>query len=307
MAQTDDSAKQIVIALMKDAVPERLAELNALWTKYNPTVKILNASGAISLRANKDSIEFDTNTMNAFWLIGFGGWKAIECYSPLVICSTATGIPLADLINRDEGLQDVERSYKERLAAVQNLIKAKSNTAAPWPPDLPRPGVDRNAFSDPQFKVAFDLTSLAIAFALFHEFHHVMLYRDGNRHNDLREEEMSCDVWGRTFMTAKLAAYAQPNGREYRQVLRIRSMGLALAALILHEITPALEHGGNKSYFAVSDRLKALLDNTPLPSDDHFWVFAASLLIGIYRQKQIRFDDSARNAAEMARCLLAGL
>jgi hypothetical protein len=58
-----------------------------------------------------------------------------------------------------------------------------------------------------------------------------MLDPDGRRHDDLREEEMACDVWAREFMTVKLAAYAQDHAHRYREVLRKRLMGFALAAL----------------------------------------------------------------------------
>jgi hypothetical protein len=84
-------------------------------------------------------------------------------------------------------------------------------------------------------------------------------------------------------------------------------MGLALAALILHEITPVWDHGGNRQYFSVADRLRALLENTPLPRNDHFWILAASLLIGIFRQKNIPIDAPAMSAAELAAYLLERL
>ena len=82
-------------------------------------------------------------------------------------------------------------------------------------------------------------------------------------------------------------------------------MGLALAALILHEITPVWDHGGNQLYFSVADRMQAILDNTPLPENDHFWVFVASLLIGIFRQKHVPIDAPPMSAYELARYLIA--
>ncbi len=149
---------------------------------------------------------------------------------------------------------------------------------------------------------------MAVAFTLFHEFRHVMLDRDGMRHKDLREEELSCDAWARDFLTAKLAAYATDHGHDYEEVLAKRSMGLALAALILYEITPFWDHGGNQQYFSVAVRLQAILENTPLPPDSHFWVFTASLLIGILRQKHISLDDvSSTSALELTRALLGKL
>ena len=188
--------------------------------------------------------------MDVFWLIGFGGWNAIECYSPHVVWSAASGQTVADLIRADQGLDDVERAYKERRGAAQTLIDAPDLDSAPWPPDLPRPSADRDALNDPQYRGAFDLTCLAVAFTLFHEFRHVMLDRVKARHDDRREEELACDVWAREFMTANLASYAEAHGHSFQDVLQKRSMGFALAALILHEITPVWDHGGNQEWAA---------------------------------------------------------
>ena len=244
--------------------------------------------------------------MDVFWLIAFAGWKAIECYSPLVICSAESGQKIADLIKADGGLDQVERAYKERRASVQALIEAIDPALVPWPPDIPRPSADRDALDDAQYKSAFDLTCLAVAFTLFHEFRHVILDRDNSRPADLREEELACDVWAREFMTVKLAAYAEENGHDYHEVLRKRSMGFALTALILHEITPWWDHGGNKAYFSVAIRLQTILDNTPLPENDYFWVFAASLLLGILRQKNASIDPPTMSAHSLT-CALIGM
>ncbi len=77
---------------------------------------------------------------------------------------------MADLVTRDEGLSEVERDYKERRAAAQTLLEARDAESAPWPPDMPRPGVDRDAFCSDQYKVAFDLSCVAAGFAFFMSF-----------------------------------------------------------------------------------------------------------------------------------------
>lgn len=223
----------------------------------------------------------------------------IERY-PILICIERD-------VRADEGLGEVERAYKERISAVQSLIAAPDSASSPWPPDLPRPSADRDALEDTEYKAAFDLSCLATAYTFFHEFRHVMLDRDNERPRDLREEEMGCDVWARSFMTAHLAQYASDNEHRYQEVLRKRSMGLALAALILHEITPVWEHGGNCQYFSLTDRLQALLDNTPLPENDRFWVFAASLLIGILRQRHVAIDAPFMGARDLVHYLFAKL
>lgn len=91
----------------------------------------------------------------------------------------------------------------------------------------------------------------------------------------------------------------------YSEVLNKRSMGLALAALILHEITPQIEQGGNKQYFPLAARLQAMVDNTPLPPDSHFWIFAASLLIGIQRQRFVPIVLTSKDPLELPRDLIA--
>lgn len=308
MTKIHMSPKGVVITLMKGTAPERTDEIASLWEKYDPQVVLVTDAGHVTLNADKNRIAFDIKTMEVFWLIGFAGWRAIECYSPHVVVSTSTGQTIADLIKSDHGLTDVELAYKERRAAAQTLIAAVDPNSAPWPPDLPRPTPDRDLLDDAEYKTPFDLTCTAVAFTLFHEFRHVMLDRDGLRHRDVREEELACDAWAREFLTAKLADYARDHEHEYHEVLAKRSMGLALAALILHEITPFWDHGGNQQYFSVAARLQAILDNTSLPENNHFWVFAASLLIGIARQKNISLDDvPAMSALELTRALIGKL
>jgi hypothetical protein len=134
-----------------------------------------------------------------------------------------------------------------------------------------------------------------------------MLDNEKRRPKDRREEELACDVWARDFMTAKVDAYARLKGHDYHEVLRLRSMGFGLAALILHEITPVWNHGGSEDYFSVATRMEAILNNTPLPDHDHFWNFTASLLLGIFRQNHSPVDAPSVSAKELTRYLIGKL
>lgn len=131
-----------------------------------------------------------------------------------------------------------------------------------------------------------------------------MLDADGKRPTDRREEEMACDVWAREFMTVKIGEYVKKSGASYEKILRKRSMGFALASLILHDITPVLDHGGTTEYFSLSDRMKAILGNTALPDDDRFWIFTASLLLGVFRQKGTSFDTAVRSPKKLSEYLV---
>ncbi len=287
---------------MKGAVPERANDIALLWERYHPKVAVVENRSGITLDATRERIEFSPKIVDVFWLIGFSGWRAIECYSPHVILSAACGRKLQQLFDDDGELPDVERAYMERLATARNLIEQQEIDDAPWPDDLPRPVSDRNVLDSNQHKSAFDLVLIALTFAFSHELRHVMLDFDKARPSDRREEELQCDVWAREFMTAKLENYAREHKLDYHEVLRKRSMGLAMAALILHELTP--KHGFNSHYFSIRTRLTALLSETKLPDNDHFWRFVAALLVGIFRREHHAFALPPMSARLLADHLL---
>jgi hypothetical protein len=80
------------------------------------------------------------------------------------------------------------------MAAAQALIAATTTSDINWPPDIPQPQADRNAFLNDQDKVAFDLSLLALASAFLHELKHVIYLNDKNEPDTLPEEEIGCDV-----------------------------------------------------------------------------------------------------------------
>jgi Peptidase U49 len=298
-----ESPEDILMMNMIGAAPEREDEIRSLWQQYHPSV-VLSDSGKFRLDANRQTITIDVKTPDVFWLIGFSGWRAIETYVPSVMTAAMTNMPVAEVMRHDKDLPAVERDYKERLVAAYNFLKAERATKAPWPPDIPRPSADRNALDDDQYKATFDLTTSAVAFTIFHEFYHVILDQDRKRPKERPEEELACDVWAREFVTVRLEAYARSKGLDYHQVMQRRAMTLSLAALILHEITPEWERGGNCDYFSVAIRIRTILDNTPLPANNHFWNVAAALLIGICRQRQISVNAPAMTARALTSYLL---
>jgi hypothetical protein len=255
------------------------------------------------MNANRHRVRFDTKTIDLFWLVGFGAWRSIEVYSPALVITMLFGLTIDQALHIDEKLTTFERDYKERMEAAASLISATSTGAIAWPPDVPRPQADRNSFSDPQDKVAFDLTALALAFALLHEFNHVKLPADKAQPDTLPEEELSCDIWAREFMTAKLADYARAHGHAYEEVSQKRAM--ALAATIIHAITPTAAQWGNSEYPPLSDRIQAIVAGFNLPPDSWYWFFVACLLVGIMRQERRPFDMVGRTPQALAEALIA--
>ena len=89
------------------------------------------------------------------------------------------GQTVEDVVSVDRDLVEIERDYRERRVAARSLMEAVDVSQVAWPPDLPRPSADRNACTGGQYRAAFDLTLLAVASLLLHEFRHVMLATDG--------------------------------------------------------------------------------------------------------------------------------
>ncbi|MBS0546102.1 MAG: peptidase U49, Lit peptidase [Proteobacteria bacterium] len=296
--------KTAVINLMNGVAPERRAEIAALWDRYKPDVDLSVDAKNTTMMASKDHIVFDQKTIDVYWLIGFAGWKAIETYSALIMLAVAAGQPIGAAIKADNALGEFERSFKERLQAAQTLINTDTLDGVEWPPDLPHPTANREDMTNDQDRAAYDIVQVATGFILLHEFKHVMLDRDGERPKDRREEELACDVWARSFVMEKIGEYVASSGQPYEKVLRLRSMGLAVAALILYEITPSWDHGGNKDYFSLATRLRAILQGTNLPPNDSFWLLAAGLLIGMLRKTRLPIDAGSMSARDLADYLM---
>ena len=245
--------------------------------------------------------------MDVYWLIGLNGWLALSAYSPQVVLSSGSGRTIDDVVQVDGELEEFERAYRERRAAGRSLAAADDVSQVAWPPDLPRPSADRNAIPGRQYQAAFDLTLLAVAALLLHEFRHVMLAVDGEQHASMRDEEMACDVWAREFMTVKAGLYAEQHDHAYVEVMRKRSMAFALASVMIHDTTPVWERCGSEAYYPVRDRVKALVSATALPKDDPFWVFAACLMLGIRREARMHVDVGALDSRALVEALVEDL
>lgn len=302
---SEPNDRAIVLHLLRGAVPERADEISSLWTKYAPAVEIAPNAVGTTMNANRHRIRFDTKTVDLFWLLGFSAWRSIEVYSPALVITMLSGLTIDKALHIDEELTTFERDYKERVQTAASLISATSTSEIVWPPSVPPPQADRDKFADPQDKVAFDLAALALAFALLHEFSHVKLLAEKAQPDALPEEELACDVWARDFMTAKLAAYAEAHAHTYEEVSQKRAMGLALAATIIHAITPTSAQWGNSEYPPLSDRIQAIVAGFNLPSDSWFWFFAACLLVGIMRQEHRPLDIIGRTPQALAEALIA--
>lgn len=304
---TEPTDRTIILHLLRGAVPERADDISRLWREHGHTVEVAPSTKGVTMNANATRIRFDTKTIDLFWLYGFSAWHAIEVYAPALDLATLTGMPLGQALAIDVACGQLEFDYRQRIARAQSLIGAERTTDIDWPADVPLPTADREGLGNAQHMAAFDLVALALAFALLHEFRHVMYFADGGAPSTLPEEEIACDTWARDYMTSGLAAYAAGHGHSYAQVHQKRAMGIALAAVIVHAMTPTHAHWGNRQYPPIADRLTAMISGHNLPAGSSFWLFTGCLLIALMRHENRPLDIVAASNQEMVETLIEGL
>lgn len=303
---TAPSDQTIVLHLLRGAVPERANEIGGLWTAHGPGVEVAPSAQGATINATSKRIKFDTKTIDFFWLFGFSAWRAIEVYAPALALATVTGVSLETALKIDKDRGQFEHAYRQRIASAKSLLDADNTSEIDWPQDVPQPTADRTSLGDDQQVVAFDLVALALAFALLHEFKHV-ISRAEKSEQAMPEEEMACDTWARDFMTSGIAAYARDNGHTYAEVAQKRAMGIALAAVIIHAMTPLNAHWGSDDYPPIGERLMAMIDGYNLSEGSPFWVFTGCLLIALMRQDYRPLNVTAASSKEMVVALLSEL
>jgi hypothetical protein len=98
----EPSDRTIILHLLRGAVPERADEISGLWSQYGHAVEIAPSKKGVTMNANEKRIQFDTKTIDLFWLLGFSSWRAIEVYAPALVVATSNGLPLDQALSVDE-------------------------------------------------------------------------------------------------------------------------------------------------------------------------------------------------------------
>lgn len=280
---------EAAFALIRQSAPEQSTRLAGFRDRYAAVFHLVDSRPGIVLNANKDRVEYACKDMEVMWLLGFALWKSIELFAPTVLLPILTGMPAASALSLDEKLDEIERDYRERLAAVAALIRADASDAIAWPPDVPRPVASRTELSDPQAVLVFDLVVMATAVIFLHELKHMEFhakYVDGiPRPENLAEEELQCDVWARDWFMSGLAACAVENGWEYAAVCSKRAMALLFACEYLRLGDQHMRPLISTDYPPLEARIAALWGAVNLPENDHFWVLSACVLFAEARRQ----------------------
>ena len=301
---TEPSDRTIVLSLLRGAVPEQADTLCELWLEHGHDLEVAPSSRGATMKSTSKRIKFDTKTIDFFWLMGFTLWRAIELYSPAIVCATGTGIAIDQVLDGDDERPLLELEFRQRISTTAALLDASATDDISWPGDIPKPAADRDALKDEQEKSTFDLVLLALAFTILHELRHVMFRKTGDAPEEAYEEEMACDTWARATMTSNVATYASDNSHTFAEVTQKRATGIALAAIIVHAMTSPIARWGNDEYPPIADRLTAMIAGHALPDNSNFWLYTACLLVAALRQDRRSLDVSGDSYMAMVETLL---
>ena len=280
---------EVVFNLIAKSAPERGEPLKAFWGKYSVCFERADDKTGIVLNADKDRVEFTCKDLQVMWLLGFALWKSIELFSPAVILPASTEDSSSSVLDCDGDLDDLEYRYRERMAAVVELIGAEELDRQRWPPDIPLPVESSEELTNTEDIATFDLVMMAISVLFLHELKHVEFHAQHAagipRPEKFAEEELQCDMWARDWFFSALAEYARESGYSYEGVCSKRAMGL----LLVCEYLRLADQNGrvviSTDYPPLASRISALTGDINLPDNDNCWIFSACILMAETRRQ----------------------
>lgn len=304
------SSDTIVLNLLRGAVPENADELCQNWKDYKHTIDVANSSHGSTMNATSKRIQFDSKTIDFFWLFGFSSWLAIETYSPALITASLLNITLEDALKSDEDRGQYELNYKQHLEIAMSLLNVSNTSDIKWPEAIPYPTGNRDSLNDVQHQAIFDLVALGLSFSLFHEFKHVQARTEEKERGNsqkLDEEELTCDVWAREYMMKGVGNYASDEGHAFEKVAQKRAMGISLAAFAIHTLTPDSAKWGNEEYPSIKNRINTMIGGYNFSDSSPFWCFTACLLIAVMRSEDRNLNYKGSSCKEFVFTLLSEL
>ena len=283
-----DSPEEAFTLIFKSA-PEHRERLEKFRKEHVVFFERVAGKPGIALKATKEGrVQFACKDLQVMWLLGFSLWKSIELFSPAVLLSGLTKEPLSSVLALDDKLKDLERDYRERMAAVMTLLSANKLDCKRWPDDIPLPVKSCEDWTDKQNIAAFDLVMMAISVLFLHELKHVEFFAEPDTGILRAKEELQCDAWARDWFISELADYARESGDSHQKVYSKRAMALLLVSEFLRLDDEYSQRKGvfNDVYPPLAQRIVALSGAINLPGSDKFWIFSACILLAETRRQR---------------------
>lgn len=277
--------------LIRNVTPECIEAWEGLKQCYGPHFTFAADAPGWLMEAGTWTVRFRERTLHMIWLLGFASFHALEANAGVLFLLPQPFDTSA--VSQMPGQAEVDTTLGLAMTQVEHLNQVETIGQFYWPPNVPEPGHTLKTKLD---KAAYDLNCMALAFILLHEMQHIMFARDNNAPADPHIAEHACDRFARDFMTKRIDAYAASSGYPCDKVVSKRAMGMALAMFVMLVLTPRDRWAaGNETHPPIVSRLSTLFGGLNLLEADPFWIYTASLLVGVLKieqrlPKQLSFD-----------------
>jgi len=221
-ARSDDEIQLAARHLFEGVVPERSAELIALWKQYQPKFHLLSDDGPdgmfVMAAGRYRDVAFNHRALRAFWLAAFIAWEGY-----LRVHEVATN-----------GSADFDR-FDDMVNLYARILAEEDPSSVPLPQGVSEPGHYTDAKQSPQERAAAELATFATGWAFLHEIRHIKHQQEGTgaapddpveKHH---EEELSCDEYATTFILDGVDQYAQTENVDSEKVRQKRELGIYFA------------------------------------------------------------------------------
>jgi hypothetical protein len=247
----DDKAK----ALFLGVAPERASDLDALWTRYQPSFSLvaeMTAEGSFVMRAGMYKfVEFNHRVSRAFWL---GAYIAWEAYSATHAAFNEAGYDT----KRFNGAR-----LNDLLTTFDAMLTAEDSASVPMPHGIPEPGVYPPRTGSAEALAPAELATIAVGWALLHETRHIMRQQENLSpapdapRAEQHADELHCDAFAARFLLEGVANYATLSGYDEASVRQKRQIGVLFGLFVL-ALVDSKGHQATDTHPALQDRVNAL-------------------------------------------------
>jgi len=276
----EETLTNLIRDLILEAAPEQARELEVLWEKYRP--QFAHAADKIGFEIGGGPwglIPFTPRTMGQIWILGFVAWRALEAYCPyILLCSEIAPCAMSNV----PGQAAADKALEDELGKVEELRTIPNIKSFVWPSHIPEPASAPP--SEVRERAIVDSVKIAAAYVFLHELRHVM-FDEGSRPTDVKDEEIECDRYARDFLLRKIPDYSVSTGYAEEAVMNKRLIGLALGGFVLVEITPKRKRAGSATHPPIASRLRELVQKSSISVRASMWVYACCLLMSVLRRE----------------------
>lgn len=281
-----------VDTLFGGVVPERIAELKALWGQHQERVRLLDANRFL-VQQLYGTVQISELALRQIWLTGYAAWRAVDTFNqPLTLASIAMAPIDLEAWRADPDFAQRETAFAELFAAVTAIARADSIDTFLWPAGVPHPEQGLT-ITDQGLKATFDLICMAGAYVFAHEIRHNLFEAAQDAPDELLDEERECDRWALALILDQAADYAIDQGWAPELVRAKRILGVVIAQLVILALTPQTSWDSSDGHPPVRERVQAVLDAASDPVPYWFWTTVAAMLLGFATRSGVAIERIA--------------